>query len=107
MAFISGPAAKRIFMLSPNRLLNADSRTASVFGPPNVCAPAMKVSSDSCLAPATSWSKVSAASAGRIQDSASRIAVNDVRLNLFMSASERIFPMQRLEPFDLLEHLRH
>ena len=52
IAFISGPAEKRILALSPNFLLNAASSRFSVFCPPKVCAPAINVISDSFLAPA-------------------------------------------------------
>src|SRR6266496_3751681 len=60
-AFMSGPAAKLIFMLRPYRLLNAASISESPLRPPKVCAPAMKTSSSSFLAPAISDSIVSAA----------------------------------------------
>ena len=63
IAFISGPAAKRIFAFRPNFLLNAASSSDSVFCPPKVCAPAMKVNSGSFFAAAISWSSVSAAMA--------------------------------------------
>src|SRR6266545_4423717 len=58
---MSGPAAKLIFMLRPYRLLNAASISESPLRPPKVCAPAMKTSSSSFLAPAISDSIASAA----------------------------------------------
>ena len=51
IAFISGPAAKRIRVLRPNFLLKATSSAERVLVPPKVCAPAIKVSSGSFFAP--------------------------------------------------------
>src|SRR4030095_15760946 len=82
IAFISGPAAKRILALRPNLLLKAASSTERFFVPPKVCAPAMKVNSDSFLAPAINESSVSAATTG--QAAANR--KNSVKKKPFMES---------------------
>src|SRR5438034_3330550 len=60
MEFISGPAVKRIRLLSPNFLLKAASSYESPFFPPKVVGPATKRSSRSVLAAAISGSRVPA-----------------------------------------------
>src|ERR1051325_10608155 len=60
-AFMSGPAAKLIFIFRPKRLLNAVSSSERPLRPPKVCAPATKTSSSSFLAPVISDCMLSAA----------------------------------------------
>ena len=60
IAFISGPALKRIRAFNPNRLLKAASISASPFLPPKVVGPATKKSSFSFFAAEINCSGVSA-----------------------------------------------
>src|SRR5262245_7838281 len=103
-----GPGAKLTFDVKPYLLLNAASSSAKPFLPPKVDALAIRVTSPSFLAPATSCSRVVASAANAWKAPTTNMCKHSITIRLSIGSPpiQRGWKMEYCDPQSSILHHR-